>query len=154
LEKDRDLRFQSASEIRSELKRMKRDVSSGRVRLAESLSATGTNAVVRERAHQTETEASNAGIAELTSRTRRNIWVFAGIMLLAFVGAVLIYLRISSGNIVIPFQDVSIAKITDNGKVARAAMSRDGRYVGWVLREGATRSLWVRQVATGSNVQI
>ena len=95
---------------------------------------------------------TRGAVVSTRSGKHRYVWFVAGVMLLTVIaaGGFLAYLSISHGNSSIPFQDVSIAKITDNAKVARVAMSRDGRYVGWVLREGATRSLWVRQVATGS----
>jgi Tol biopolymer transport system component len=41
-----------------------------------------------------------------------------------------------------------------NGDSYYPAISADGRFVVYVLREGEQQSLWVRQVATGSDVQV
>jgi Tol biopolymer transport system component len=49
---------------------------------------------------------------------------------------------------------MKIVQVTDSGKATRVAISGDGRYVVYVLRDGEKQSLWVRQVATGSDVQV
>ncbi len=53
-----------------------------------------------------------------------------------------------------PFQDISISRLTTNGRVPVAAISPDGKYVSYIVREAANESLWLRQTATTSNVQI
>src|ERR1039458_1069530 len=47
-----------------------------------------------------------------------------------------------------------IEKLTDSGKVQTAAISPDGRYIIYALVEGEQQSLWVRNVATKSDVQV
>ncbi|HEX3143656.1 MAG TPA: protein kinase, partial [Pyrinomonadaceae bacterium] len=50
--------------------------------------------------------------------------------------------------------NMKITRLTANGKTENAAISPDGKTVVYVLKEGAQKSLWIRQVATSSNVQI
>ena len=57
-------------------------------------------------------------------------------------------------KLVVPFQKTKITKLT-TGKALHAAISPDGKYVAYVLDEGAgQQSLWVRQVAIASNIRI
>ncbi|MBK9528356.1 MAG: PD40 domain-containing protein [Acidobacteria bacterium] len=51
------------------------------------------------------------------------------------------------------FESMKITKLTDTGKAGSAAISPDGKYVVHVKEDGQ-QSLWVRHIATGSNVQI
>ena len=51
-------------------------------------------------------------------------------------------------------QGMTITRVTQSGNAANVAISPDGRYVVYVLREGEKQSLNVRQVATGSDVQV
>ncbi len=51
-------------------------------------------------------------------------------------------------------QNMSIEKLTESGKASGVAISPNGQYVVYVLRDGEMQSLMVRQVATGSDVQI
>jgi len=53
-----------------------------------------------------------------------------------------------------PPQAMSIERLTTNGKSRDAAISPDGKYVVYILDEGGQQSLWTRQIATTSNVQI
>ncbi len=51
-------------------------------------------------------------------------------------------------------QSMRISRLTENAKAKVAAISPDGRYVVYVLREGEAQSLWMRQVAAEGAVQI
>jgi DNA-binding winged helix-turn-helix (wHTH) protein/Tol biopolymer transport system component len=47
-----------------------------------------------------------------------------------------------------------VTKLTDSGKVELVAISSDGRYVGYAMREREGSGLWLRQVTTHSDIQI
>lgn len=49
---------------------------------------------------------------------------------------------------------IKISTISNRGRVTGAALSPDGRYLAYAQILGAQRTLWVRQVATGSDVQV
>jgi Tol biopolymer transport system component len=51
-------------------------------------------------------------------------------------------------------QNMKIVQVTSTGNAGAAALSPDRRYIVYVLRDGAQESLWVQQLATGSNIQI
>ena len=53
-----------------------------------------------------------------------------------------------------PAQAIKIERLTTIGKSANAAISPDGKYVVYTVDEGGGHSLWVRQVAASSSVQI
>lgn len=49
---------------------------------------------------------------------------------------------------------MGITKLTDTGTAAYVAIFPNGRFVVYALRDGEKLGLWVRQVATTSDVQI
>ncbi|MDQ3061586.1 MAG: winged helix-turn-helix domain-containing protein [Acidobacteriota bacterium] len=51
-------------------------------------------------------------------------------------------------------QELSFTRLTNVGKAVDAAISPDGKYVVYVTDDIGKQTLWVKQVATGSSVQI
>jgi Tol biopolymer transport system component len=54
----------------------------------------------------------------------------------------------------VAFRTMKLARLTTSGNVINVAISPDGKYVAHALRDGAQQSLWVRQTATQSVVQV
>ena len=54
----------------------------------------------------------------------------------------------------VPFQTMKFERLTANGKATQAVISPDGKQVVYVLDDVGKRSLWLRQVATATDVQL
>jgi Tol biopolymer transport system component len=133
LEKDRDLRYQSAADMRAELKRLKRDTSSGRVALP------STSAVKKA------PEPAKKKPRSVTS------WLGAAVVLIAVVA---LAWKLFAPRHDLNLQNIGFEKLTDSGKASQVGISPDGRYIVYVVRQGEQQALWVRQVATRTDVQV
>lgn len=54
----------------------------------------------------------------------------------------------------VPFDLMRMSRLTRTGKVLLQAVSPDGKYVAHVIEDAGQQSLWIRQTATTSNMQI
>ena len=105
-----------------------------------------------------ETRMATAAIPE-TPPIPRSHWRWIGVLSIA--GAAVIALAAVYGvhkwfsrNRNPDLQTVQITRLTDAGTAEDVAISPDGRYVIYALRDGEKQGLWLRQVATRSDVQI
>jgi len=155
LEKDRNLRYQVAAELRADLQRLKRDTDSSRtsvsgvqaVAAAESAAAS-TGAAVRP--------AKSSSSAVVIAAKEHKFGLAAGVLIaLVVLGAAAfgVYSLVHRPAAA-PFQKFTMTQITETGKAAEAAISPDGKYVLSVVDDNGIQSLWLRNVPTSSDTQI
>jgi serine/threonine protein kinase len=151
LEKDRDLRYQTASEMRSDLKRLKREIDSSQSKK----SASGFSGDPVETPPPSAFEQS--GSSSVVAVLKQHKWATAGVALVALavlvIGAVGIYSLLHSKGAA-HFQSFTITQVTTSGKAALTAISPDARYILSVVNDKGLQSLWLRNVPTGSDTQV
>ena len=148
LEKEPNLRCQSASEMRADLERLKRDSTSGRVPIpAVDLSAA---------ADASSRPTASAQPEPSRTATRKFLLPLVAALALVAVVLALLYSRgaFHSGMAATAFQNPSIASLTSSGDVIAARISPDARYLAYISNQRGQFSLWVRQIAINSAVQI
>ena len=135
IEKDSELRYHTAADLRADLKRLKRDTDSGK------LARSGGEADSAGPGPKTGkwSPARRAGVAV----------VIVVIGLAAFAGY-----RLRTRPAGFGPQNMRITRLTDSGQAGQVGIAPDGRYIVYALVNGEQQSLWVRNVATKSDVQV
>ncbi len=164
LEKDRDLRYQSAKEMRSELLRLKRYTDSSRQVAAvssdvgsSSLGLGGVGNAVSGSASQVVPSApmaSSSAVVKVAKQHRVGVGVSALLAVLLVAAAGYGVYSFFSRSRPAPFQNFSASKATQTGKAILVAISPDGKYLLHVMDDGGQQSLWLQNVPTRSNTQV
>ena len=170
LEKDRNLRYQQAADMGTDLQRIKRDLdSSGRLFASNSESSASSGALVvplvGASAGQLSGTASSAVDAAARSsasssaiaaarkhKTATGAALLAGLLIAA--AAVYGVYSLLQRPAATAFQSFSITQLTNTGKVENAAISPDGRFLLSVQSDNGNESLWLRNIPTGSDTQV
>jgi serine/threonine protein kinase/Tol biopolymer transport system component len=160
LEKDRDLRYQHASEVRTDLKRLKRDTDSRKSAVSGQEAPVAREAAVATDSGRASSQGAQAGGAvsdgsAIVAGVRRHNW---GVWVGAFVALVILGAAAWGIHSWIarpaPFQDFSISQITHSGEAALAAISPDGKFILSVRNAEGEESLWLRNIPTDSDTQV
>jgi serine/threonine protein kinase len=149
LEKDRELRFQSAKEMRAELLRLKRDTDSSR-----KMPAVIADAPVPVSATNSGSHASSSAVVAVARQHRLGVGIASGVAILLMAAAGYGIYALLSRSKPVPFQNVTVSKVTDTGKASLVAISPDGKYILNVSNDGDQQSLWLRNIPTNSNTQV
>jgi Tol biopolymer transport system component/predicted Ser/Thr protein kinase len=136
LEKDRDLRYQSAADLRGDLKRLKRGAESGR-----------TTAVV------TPAPSATAPVAVVPAPKSR--WpIYAGIAALAVAAAGLVYRLLAPATPAFNPQNMTVTRLTDSGHVHSATVSPDGKLLAFMQHDEHEEAVFVKQIATNAQTRV
>jgi serine/threonine protein kinase/Tol biopolymer transport system component len=179
LEKDRTMRYQTAADLRTDLKRLQRDSGSSKTQASTAESSSFTSLAAATAAagssgansaaiapppppsgsgSSAKVSSSGSGSAAIVlgEAKKHKSKLIAAVAIIALIAAAIALAVFKSRAHQNTFnaQNMSILKLTETGKAAGVAISPNGQYVVYVLRDGEMQSLMVRQVATGSDVQI
>jgi serine/threonine protein kinase/Tol biopolymer transport system component len=177
LEKDRTMRYQTAADLRTDLKRLQRDSGSSKTQVSTSENFSSTSGATVAAAagssgansaavapppsgsgSSAKVSSSGSGSAAIVlgEAKKHQGKLIAVVVVLALIAASVAFFVFKPHGHQNTFnaQNMSILKLTETGKASGVAISPNGQYVVYVLRNGELQSLMVRQVATGSDVQI
>ncbi|HEX9422921.1 MAG TPA: protein kinase [Pyrinomonadaceae bacterium] len=183
LAKDPEKRYQSIKDVAIELEEVQQElkgrnelevpVSSGPSHQASVTSATGEPGATASTAETMARPTSSAEylVGEIRRHKTGAVLVSALIIALIVSGLLLFLFREgyighnqAAGKAPAPFQTMKLTRLTTSGRAIDATISPDGKYVAYInLEVGATTamfggagsaSIWIRQVATASNIRI
>jgi eukaryotic-like serine/threonine-protein kinase len=167
LEKDRELRCQTAAELRGDLKRLQRDTSSGRIPAHDSAQPGPAGAIASTPSGANPASSSSAvapghsSASVLASRpVWRHPWFLGATAALALLAVLVVWkMHLLSGSPArspgaAPPAAMQITQLTSIGNADFVDISPDGRLVVYAREQHGAFTLWMLQLATGSTAQI
>jgi serine/threonine protein kinase len=151
LEKDRKLRYQNATDIRTDLQRLARDSSRGH---PDDRGQSARDLKSKPESIAPSGMLSTSSVAAVVREHRFGLATSAIVALILVAAAGYgIYAFLNRGGTT-PFQNFSITQVTKTGNVKFAAISPDGKYILSVQNEKGKEALWLRNVPTNSDARI
>jgi len=170
LEKDKELRYQVAAEVRADLKRLQRELEPGRVSSDSAVRASATSSSAVRTAGSgsaavavlgvTPRPGSGAVLAEAAQKNKIGTGVIiVGILAVVAAAGYGLYALLYKEQIaqkpkLAPFEKFTIENVSNNGHISRAAISPDGKYLLQAREEKGLQSLWLRHIPTSTNKEV
>jgi len=136
LEKDPELRYQTAQDLRNDLQGLRSELESG------------------------DLQVSDVAVAAASRRPRRTWPIVAlGVVAIVAVAFAMTLFTARRGNEVAASlgtgaKNMEIQRLTASGDSREAIISADGRYVVYIVEDAGEVGMWVTQVSTSSKVEI
>ncbi|MDQ4123314.1 MAG: serine/threonine-protein kinase [Acidobacteriota bacterium] len=156
LRKNPDDRYQSAVEMAADLKKARLESVSLPVQPGYNLNTVGDRSRIQtasKRATTSEIILPPKQNSRTFKRNKNIAGILIAVLVMAVLGSVYVAYNLSS-NLQWSREPMKIARIFDTGKIVTAAISPDGKYVVHAVADAGKQSIWIKHLATNSNVQL
>ncbi len=153
LEKDARLRYQHAADIRTDLRRLKRDTDSSRSAVS-AATVPAASAPPRHSSVSAMRASSSSSVAAVAREHKFGLTVTLVFILVLTAAASYGLYAFLHHAAPLAFQNFTITQVTSTGQSELAAISPDGKYILSVQNESSDASLWLRNIPTNSNTQV
>src|SRR6266571_1431773 len=171
LAKDPDKRYQSIKDVAIELEELQQDWRASTQLEFSAAPATSASPATSSTPGSSIESSSRSGLATANiaaptsstaeyvtaeiKRHKKGVAIVLAVLIISAIGLAFGLYKLRARKPELNLQAGKITRLTSNGKVGTASISPDGKYVAYsALDESGQSSLWVRHVATTSNVQI